>query len=383
MVCEACKRQHAKNSMQGMACRGRERRMKGELFTRQQLRALHEMANELGLAERRQAMLAPWPKEVSAKLPIATIPGDQLWMDMCGLNSLLPIAGQESLLEIWLETAYHLNKNDPRSHIFQTALFELRARRPRKPSAKDRSLKTTILTDRTTQWATLLDACKKSKEHLLFLVHGTEECAPAAFAKRVAAQVHSESERRKHRVGKSIDRFHDGEEAQSGRDWLERFVYATDNRMGALGPALMNDAQEACPVYVLLDNGGALQASDQACILEVVKFIRQELSDAIGRRPLRNPLRLVIAIEHAPLDRNGNPLMEQLKEKLCAGTAFRFVPLDELHFPPWIEVRDSLMKTKKATEQQLSACWQIYLETPHSFVDLTTRLHEYFVNAQQ
>lgn len=90
------------------------------LLTQKQVFELYDAAVSLGLAQRRDALLAGWSPQARAALPITTIPGDQLHSDLMRLNAQPWEPEQKSLFEIWLETAHHLSKHNPRAMPFRS-----------------------------------------------------------------------------------------------------------------------------------------------------------------------------------------------------------------------------------------------------------------------
>lgn len=342
----------------------------------------------MGLSAERTALISGLSPAVQASLPSAKAQSSQLLCDLNWMNQQLSITGETHYLELWLLSAIRLRGHDPRSQVFQNALRELRERlRPSGPPSRpqnNEAFKTKTLIDRTPQWSKLLDACYKSNRHLLFLVHGTKECTPSAFARRIIFHLHDSCTKRKHSYSKCIDLSIDGQKASTALDWQHRFVNATMLGQGSLGPAVRADAEKECPVYIVQHENGALQASDPDPILELAMFIRNPLTEALKRKGFKyHPIRFVIPIEHPTSDNSGDPLINELTKLLKTGTAFELVHLDELLFPPWPEVKDSLIKIYEATAEQLPDYEKIYKANQNSFVELIDHLHNYFAKTKQ
>lgn len=356
------------------------------MLEQKQIHHIHETAIELGLHEQREALLSGWPKTATAGFTKANNAQSQLLIDLNTLNQQASAQPNqaESLLEIWLNTAHHLSKHDPKSEVFLVALKEIRARRPPPPLLSPQQVfHTSIIIDRTKQWKTLLECCEKRKEHLVFLVHGTQANAPGPFAHRIARHLHAECKKR--HATKIIHGSHDGIRADAQELWQRYFIYASDLGKGALGPALEEDARTGPVLYLVLDKDEPLKDSNAASIRELGEFIRHGLSDALllRKRDLRHPLRVVIPIEHAPSPPAGHPLILELQATLSNARALKIIPIDELSFPLWNEVADWLIQCHGDDDTLLEECMTVYRQNPHNLVDLGNRLHDCIVAYKQ
>lgn len=78
------------------------------------------------LVDRRDALLANLMPALRATLPITSVPGDQLWLDLTTLNLVHQLQDGSFPLAIWLSTAVELTGPRIEACVFQDALEEMR-----------------------------------------------------------------------------------------------------------------------------------------------------------------------------------------------------------------------------------------------------------------
>ena len=348
--------------------------MAGEWLSLARISEIHQSAVDMGLSAQRAALISGLPSAVQANLPSAGAQSSQLYSDLNWINRCPSGQGEMLYLERWLLSAIGLCYGDPRSKVFENALKELREQlHPSGPSSRRGLSHTSIVLDRLSQWKTLVKLCEESQEHLIFLVHGTSQNAPGAFARRVASYLMDDCTRRHH--VNQVQRSGDGSSARTADEWQRCLIRKTRAGSGELGFALERETQKEPVIFVLLDRDEPLRDLDHKAIKELGNFFKGRLNDALssGGRRFRNPLRFVIPIEHAP---KSDEMVKALSEALKKPDKLRLVPLPELQFPPWHEIEEWLVEQYGHSTDLLKRGLNIYERHHQHISELGDELHE-------
>jgi hypothetical protein len=201
---------------------------------------------------------------------------------------------------------------------------------------------TSIVLDRLLQWDTLVKRCsERRREHTAFLVHGSVEQDLHLFLRRITSFLNVQlSHARKpiHHV-LHVERTKDHTTACTVEEWHRHVVAVTQNRRGEMAPALMDEAASSAVLIAFLDGKGPLRGLDKASAQGLVECLRR-VDDALAglAKRIKNPVRLVIPIEHWPTRAGTDPIVEQLAAALRPAKALVLAQLPELAFPPWDDV---------------------------------------------
>jgi hypothetical protein len=209
-----------------------------------------------------------------------------------------------------------------------------------------------LVLDRTTQWLTLTTTLREEPRHVLAVVHGDNHQDIGLFIRRTlrwANGIMSERSPRAHEVV-SVQCYHERHCPRSRATWDNRLAQALEGRgitAGRLNAALSELARRSAALLIFIgeNNGGLRDGGAEGMKLHERNAFAEFLRGLVGILPADapNPIRILVPIEHAPGDADDG-LLEAARGASQMQPSLVYLPLQELDFPTWFEVRDSLRK---------------------------------------
>ncbi|WP_437307900.1 metallophosphoesterase [Sorangium sp. So ce388] len=230
------------------------------------------------------------------------------------------------------------------------------------------ALHTSIVLDRTVPWRTLLDLCGKGdKKHRVFLVHGSVDQDVHLFIQRIQSYLSVECGRQ-HVVLKVEQRL-DTTTARTAQEWERAMLRAAGAAKATFKDTLSQRAARA-PLLICFTRPGGhpLRGLDEVSAKGLADGVVSLLDGALAElgRTLKNPVRIVLPIEHTPADAG---VVHSLALKLQGARRLQLHQLPELRFPPWEEVERHIKDEHPAADAGIvAACREIHASieaSPH------------------
>lgn len=219
-----------------------------------------------------------------------------------------------------------------------------------------------LVLDRTTQWLTLTTMLRDEPRHALVVVHGDNHQDIGLFVQRTlrwANGTMGERPPRSHEII-AVECYHEGKCPRNKSVWAARVSQAialkhdptpvadpTPATEERLRVALAELAGRAATLLVFVgQNGGGLRIGGEGMKMNERNAFADCLKDLVSALPSNpaHPIRLLVPIEHAPDMSAEDALLEASREASQAHPQLHYLPLQELDFPTWSEVRDSLRR---------------------------------------
>lgn len=209
-----------------------------------------------------------------------------------------------------------------------------------------------LVLDRTTQWLTFTDALRNESRHVLTIVHGDGHQDISLFIRRTlrwATGNMGDQPPRAHEII-AVQCYQEQSCPRSRPGWENRLQQAlvTRNITGStVKDALKNLMARSASLVLFIgqNNGGLVDGGDGFKVPERNTF-RDFLKSLVADLPAdtAHPLRILVPVEHAPDASSTDGLLEAIREAANSNRTVHLLSLQELDFPKWFEVRESLQK---------------------------------------
>ncbi len=202
-----------------------------------------------------------------------------------------------------------------------------------------------FILDRTKQWRQLTSDCTDArwrKNHLAFLVHGDPGQDVHLFVERIERFWQDECATFVHRAARVLLRF-DGTRPCTVNDWhlrLRRAAgYNTPNTCRALERSAVGDPM----LFLFCDQPLSAKSLGDDGLKALETFLAKDIPNCLRAGKFTNPIRLLLAVEHAertpPGESINDPLVQRLEKALWKMKGVKFQQMEALHFPTWDEIK--------------------------------------------